>query len=100
RLPPEQHAGRKTGIELPLFSLCADGTAHEPGARRFTEFRTMTDTTKQSDAPAAAGHDYKKTGFLPQPESPMRAALPQREPEILKRWNDIDLYRKLRESAK
>ncbi len=29
----------------------------------------------------------------------MRAGLPQREPEILERWNEINLYRKLREKA-
>jgi isoleucyl-tRNA synthetase len=29
----------------------------------------------------------------------MRAGLPQREPEILKRWNEIGLYRKLRAQA-
>jgi isoleucyl-tRNA synthetase len=29
----------------------------------------------------------------------MRAGLPQREPEILKRWNEIGLYGRLRESA-
>ena len=44
--------------------------------------------------------DYSKTLFLPQTEFPMRAGLPQREPEILKRWYDIGLYVKLRESAK
>src|ERR1700676_2309511 len=44
--------------------------------------------------------DYSKTLFLPQTEFPMRAGLPQREPEILKRWNEIGLYGKLRESAK
>ena len=32
--------------------------------------------------------DYSKTLFLPQTEFPMRAGLPQREPEILKRWKD------------
>jgi isoleucyl-tRNA synthetase len=36
--------------------------------------------------------DYSKTLFLPQTEFPMRAGLPQREPEILKYWNEIDLY--------
>jgi isoleucyl-tRNA synthetase len=30
----------------------------------------------------------------------MRAGLPQREPEILKHWNDIGLYEKLREEAR
>ena len=32
-------------------------------------------------------------------EFPMRAGLPQREPEILKRWNEIGLYDRLRETA-
>jgi isoleucyl-tRNA synthetase len=44
--------------------------------------------------------DYSKTLFLPQTEFPMRAGLPKLEPEILKYWNEIDLYGKLRESAK
>lgn len=44
--------------------------------------------------------DYSKTLFLPQTDFPMRAGLPQREPEILKRWYEIGLYEKLRESAK
>ncbi|HVD84228.1 MAG TPA: isoleucine--tRNA ligase [Bradyrhizobium sp.] len=43
--------------------------------------------------------DYSRTLFLPQTEFPMRAGLPQREPEILKRWNEIGLYGKLREQA-
>jgi isoleucyl-tRNA synthetase len=43
--------------------------------------------------------DYSKTLFLPQTEFPMRAGLPQREPEILKNWNEIGLYRRLREQA-
>ncbi|MGE3723373.1 MAG: isoleucine--tRNA ligase [Afipia sp.] len=54
----------------------------------------MTEKPK-SDAP-----DYSKTLYLPQTEFPMRAGLPQREPEILARWNEIGLYGKLRESAK
>jgi isoleucyl-tRNA synthetase len=44
--------------------------------------------------------DYSQTLFLPQTEFPMRAGLPQREPEILKRWQGIGLYRRLREKAK
>ena len=53
-----------------------------------------------SDQPQkSAATDYSKTLFLPQTDFPMRAGLPQREPDILKRWNEIDLYRKLRETA-
>jgi isoleucyl-tRNA synthetase len=54
----------------------------------------MSQQPQKSDVP-----DYSKTLFLPQTEFPMRAGLPQREPEILKYWNEIDLYGKLRESA-
>jgi isoleucyl-tRNA synthetase len=44
--------------------------------------------------------DYSETLFLPQTEFPMRAGLPQREPEILARWEKADLYRQLRAAAK
>jgi isoleucyl-tRNA synthetase len=44
--------------------------------------------------------DYSETLFLPQTEFPMRAGLPQREPEILKRWEEQGLYGKLREAGK
>jgi len=44
--------------------------------------------------------DYSETLFLPRTEFPMRAGLPEREPLLLKRWKDENLYRKLREAAK
>ena len=44
--------------------------------------------------------DYSETLFLPQTEFPMRAGLPQREPEILVRWEKSDLYKQLRAEAK
>jgi isoleucyl-tRNA synthetase len=56
----------------------------------------MSDT---DTAPAATALDYSKTLFLPQTDFPMRAGLPQKEPALLKRWDDIDLYRRLRETS-
>src|SRR5579875_2420323 len=44
--------------------------------------------------------DYSETLFLPQTDFPMRAGLPQREPDILRRWEQQDLYGKLRQAAK
>jgi isoleucyl-tRNA synthetase len=44
--------------------------------------------------------DYKDTLNLPQTEFPMRAALAQREPEMLADWEARDLYGKLRAAAK
>ena len=46
------------------------------------------------------GPDYSASLYLPKTEFPMRAGLPQREPEILARWAQIDLYGKLREVSK
>jgi isoleucyl-tRNA synthetase len=44
--------------------------------------------------------DYKATVFLPDTPFPMKAGLAKREPEILKRWEEIGLYKKLREASK
>ena len=44
--------------------------------------------------------DYSETLFLPQTDFPMRAGLPQKEPEILKRWKATGLYDQLRAEAK
>ncbi|WP_374287075.1 isoleucine--tRNA ligase [Pseudomonas fluvialis] len=41
--------------------------------------------------------DYKATLNLPETAFPMKAGLPQREPEMLARWDSIGLYRKLRQ---
>ena len=55
----------------------------------------MSEKPQKSDA-----NDYSNTLYLPQTEFPMRAGLPQREPELLKRWAEIDLYGRLRETSK
>ncbi|MFE1813568.1 isoleucine--tRNA ligase [Metapseudomonas otitidis] len=41
--------------------------------------------------------DYKATLNLPETAFPMKAGLPQREPETLQRWYSIGLYQKLRQ---
>ncbi|WP_046866419.1 isoleucine--tRNA ligase [Microvirga massiliensis] len=48
---------------------------------------------------AATARDYSETLFLPQTDFPMRAGLPQREPALLERWNEMALYRRMRERA-
>ena len=49
---------------------------------------------------AESGRDWSKTLFLPQTEFPMRAGLPELEPKLLKRWDEIGLYEKLRAQSK
>ncbi len=41
--------------------------------------------------------DYRPTIFLPKTDFPMRGDLPNREPAILARWEQMGLYKKLRE---
>lgn len=43
--------------------------------------------------------DYSSTLYLPQTDFPMRAGLPQKEPETVARWQKMELYKKLRASA-
>ena len=39
--------------------------------------------------------DYNKTINLPKTDFPMRAGLPKREPEMLRRWQEQDVYKEL-----
>ncbi len=41
--------------------------------------------------------DYNSTVNLPRTDFPMRASLPAREPGMLKRWEEMDLYNKMLE---
>ncbi|MFP3943931.1 MAG: isoleucine--tRNA ligase, partial [Alphaproteobacteria bacterium] len=46
------------------------------------------------------GFDYRETLFLPRTDFPMKAGLPQREPEWLRRWDETKLYERLREQSR
>ncbi len=43
--------------------------------------------------------DYTSTLNLPATEFPMRANLPQREPDMMKYWDSIELYRQMQKSG-
>ncbi|MGL4240879.1 MAG: class I tRNA ligase family protein, partial [Beijerinckiaceae bacterium] len=57
----------------------------------------MTDAAK--NAPEGAV-DYSKTLYLPDTAFPMRAGLPEKEPQIWKRWEERRVYERLREASK
>ena len=46
-----------------------------------------------------AARDYSQTLFLPKTDFPMRAGLPDKEPQIQARWQRSNLYKRLRASA-
>ncbi|GJD93822.1 isoleucine--tRNA ligase [Methylobacterium iners] len=59
----------------------------------------MSDPTNPGEAEPAAPRDYSQTLFLPKTEFPMRAGLPTREPLLLRRWAETDLYGQIRAGA-
>ena len=44
--------------------------------------------------------NYKDTLLMPKTEFPMRGNLPKREPEIQKRWEEMNIYEKVQERTK
>ena len=44
--------------------------------------------------------DYRDTLFLPKTEFPMRGGLPKAEPKWIERWDEMKLYKRLREDAR
>ncbi|MGC4375565.1 isoleucine--tRNA ligase [Fictibacillus sp. Mic-4] len=44
--------------------------------------------------------NYKDTLLMPKTEFPMRGNLPQREPEIQSKWEEMDIYKKVQEHTK
>jgi isoleucyl-tRNA synthetase len=80
--------------------------------RKAAEPKTIANKTEMKDttmppAPEAAPEpvqpqterDWSETLFLPKTEFPMKAGLPQREPELLQRWAEMGLYERLREKG-
>ena len=53
-----------------------------------------------AEAAAGDGRDWSKTLYLPETPFPMRAGLPDLEPKLLKRWDEIGLYNKIRAQSK
>jgi isoleucyl-tRNA synthetase len=50
--------------------------------------------------PSDSRRDYRATLFLPETGFPMKAGLPEAEPKWLKRWDEMDVYGRLRQRAK
>jgi len=59
----------------------------------------MTDTPAPTSE-ATPTRDYSPTLNLPATDFPMRAGLPEKEPKLIARWDEMKLYEKLRETAK
>src|SRR5678815_5840907 len=85
-MPVEQPV-MSTAFEIPVVAIGADW-----GTTRCRVNGCSLNTRDAADSVRATGMDYKSTLNLPRTEFPMRANLPQREPAILARWDEMQLY--------
>lgn len=56
--------------------------------------------TDSNNTATQEGRDWSKTLNLPKTDYPMRAGLPKKEPELIAKWDEMGLYKRLRENAK
>ena len=70
------------------------------GRRPRSRRRRQAQGRPPTAAPPPAGRDWSQTLFLPKTDFPMKAGLPELEPRLLKRWDEIGLYERLREAAR
>ena len=53
-----------------------------------------------ADEPPQAARDWSETLFLPKTDFPMKAGLPEREPEWVKRWQALKVFQTQRAQSK
>jgi isoleucyl-tRNA synthetase len=58
----------------------------------------MSDQVK--DKSDSDQRDWSETLYLPKTDFPMRAGLPKKEPELIAKWDEMGLYKRLREAAR
>jgi isoleucyl-tRNA synthetase len=80
--------------------LCARRAALLERRQPFTDPPNEAPMPQDTPKPAPQGRDWSETLFLPKTDFPMKAGLPQLEPRILKRWDEIDLYKRLRDGSR
>jgi isoleucyl-tRNA synthetase len=54
----------------------------------------------KAQTPDASARDWSETLFLPKTDFPMKAGLPNLEPKLLQRWDEMKLFKQLRKAAK
>jgi isoleucyl-tRNA synthetase len=79
----------------------AKSKSAKPKAPKPSKAKAAKPKAKTPAAPLKVqiGRDWSETLFLPKTDFPMKAGLPQREPELLARWAKMRLYDRLREEA-
>jgi isoleucyl-tRNA synthetase len=87
--------GAKRSARKPQLKASPAAIAGEAQRPQSLVARIAAETLK-----VQTGRDWSETLFLPKTDFPMKAGLPEREPELLKRWEKLGLYKRLREEAR
>ena len=101
--PPKKAPSPKKALAPKKAAAAKKAAAPETGAKKTGMTETATPPIpKNEQAPIEpqADRDWSETLFLPKTEFPMKAGLPQREPQLLERWAKMGLYERLREKGK
>ncbi len=70
-----------------------------PAKKASAKAKPLKAAPQRPARPPQIGREWSKTLFLPMTDFPMKAGLPQREPELLDRWKSLRLYDRMREEA-
>jgi isoleucyl-tRNA synthetase len=100
--PKSTRPAHKTSAKPKAAAKPAAPTKVKPKAKaapRKAQAKAETPVAIAKPKPAQIVRDWSKTLFLPRTDFPMKAGLPEREPELLKRWERLRLYDRLREEA-
>jgi isoleucyl-tRNA synthetase len=83
----------------PAAKVKARAKPKAPPVRKAQVEKPSTPVARAKPRPPQIGRDWSATLFLPKTDFPMKAGLPEREPELLKRWERLRLYDRMREEA-
>jgi len=78
-------------------------TSHRPEKAKAATSQGGAAKVDAAGGPGSDGdseRDWGATLFLPQTDFPMRAGLPDMEPRMLKRWEEMDLYGQIRKASR
>jgi isoleucyl-tRNA synthetase len=99
RAKPKAKAAPKRGVEPGRAGAKAIVSRTVERAPLARDPRSLIARLEDQASKIETGRDWSETLFLPKTDFPMKAGLPEREPELLARWERLGLYDRLREDA-
>jgi len=91
----------KTAVKPRAAARAKPKASHAPAQQpQAAKPQSLIARLEEQSLKVQTGRDWSETLFLPKTDFPMKAGLPEREPELLKRWERLGLYQRLREAGR